>query len=1118
MKGDMISVLDGAARCHLNLDNVDKAIELFEKVIALDSDYFAVNTYLSLLYLRKKEYSVALGYSDRAVSIDPDVPVKHDVRGDILKNLGRIDEALVSYKRSLELKPDDAIVNKKCADILFKKGKYDEAVEYYKKVTLYREDNWLDYLLLGRASLFAGKYRKAIQALERAQELDPKQESVVTHLSEAHKKLGNHKKVFSVLSSFVDKNPNAIESRAVLGNIYCETNQCVKGMQLLKQSYKLHSRKPHHGIVTFLAYSKGLMTCNEDFSGALEVVEEGLEIFPFQAPLIYLKGNALLRLSKSVREMVNAVYQLELSIKLGHNTPEVIFEVARYHTRLLRNHKRARELVEQALKTGLNTDNQANAHLCLGEILYNEDNYKRAVIELNKSNDLRPRNHATLNYLALSYLQLGDYGKVIQILNTIPRSSPGYAEAQTTMAVAYISLGKEEKAKKICRAIRRDESQNPFATMSCSTILGETGHINETLNSLDMLGKVPATVSTNSMRGMVLFKEEKYGQSIKILEPVLDNNPDDEVALMFLGLSYDRLKKYDKALSYYERLAVKNPRQIQVYGFLALIYQRLGKTTEALKALEKRLELSEGYAGLYIQYADLLAKVGEYKKARIYFDKAVKEDPRNSDLYFIYGIALYQAGQKEEALDIAKRGHAIDKYNTRISLILGLYHMERGEFSRALSVYNEAMSEEENQERKLLLNYSIAYTLLLMNDLEGLKRELESSLKSMPQHYRLSILMLWVDLYERQGKSEESLNKFREMVAEFPEQRKLRKIFIDKLVIAKKHGEAKEELENLNDKRAFYYLQLGKVLIRLGQRENGEALIKEGFKLYPNDAELIVESAEMDIKYGNLDKGLEKYEKALVLKPDDYLTRMRLALLYLRSHQNDQALKHITQAVDDYRDQLKNMDPIYASAYNSDPELSASVDGLVTSSHGIVLLQNQHFSEAAIKLEKALKYKPEDEFIRRNLESARDNRLRLDFDYSLVDKRLDQVRQLSLPSYDININPEVFIMNSAQDIMEDGIVKREMSSMSKFSGLAERGKTPIAHLKDLEAELKKGNADVELYIKIGAVLLKLRRYAQAKEHFSKALELNPSSKVAQKGLNQSKLLLKNDMKNIMRIK
>ena len=109
----------------------------------------------------------------RALELKPDDAETHVHLGEVLKALGRPDEAIAGQRRALELKPDDASGHNKLGIALMERGRLDEAIASFRRSLHHRPDFAGTHCNLGNALAERGRMDEAILSHRRALELDP---------------------------------------------------------------------------------------------------------------------------------------------------------------------------------------------------------------------------------------------------------------------------------------------------------------------------------------------------------------------------------------------------------------------------------------------------------------------------------------------------------------------------------------------------------------------------------------------------------------------------------------------------------------------------------------------------------------------------------------------------------------------------------------------------------------------------------------------------------------------------------------------------------------------------------------------------------------------------------
>lgn len=156
----------------LNSGNYEDVLEYSSKILTKDPfDAKALNLKgLALWYLgRRKEAKV---YFEQALGLRPKEAI---LRGNILNNLKRHNEALACYEKAIELHPDNHLAWVYKGLTLTHQKKYEEAIKYYDKaigINSNSKEAWC-YKGIAITYLKNKNYLAALTCISRALEIDP---------------------------------------------------------------------------------------------------------------------------------------------------------------------------------------------------------------------------------------------------------------------------------------------------------------------------------------------------------------------------------------------------------------------------------------------------------------------------------------------------------------------------------------------------------------------------------------------------------------------------------------------------------------------------------------------------------------------------------------------------------------------------------------------------------------------------------------------------------------------------------------------------------------------------------------------------------------------------------
>ncbi|NDJ11952.1 MAG: serine/threonine-protein kinase [Acidobacteriia bacterium] len=170
--------------------NTDKAIEAFQKAIAVDPGYALAYAGLGEGHWRKllsnrdkASGDLAVANSEKAVQLDGSLAIAHAILGQVYGAVGRQQEAIAHLRKAIEIAPGNAEAPRQLAQILSETGQLKEAEESYVRATKARPTDWYGYLLLGVFYIQQERYAEAEQALRQAQTLTPDNDVLYRNLA-----------------------------------------------------------------------------------------------------------------------------------------------------------------------------------------------------------------------------------------------------------------------------------------------------------------------------------------------------------------------------------------------------------------------------------------------------------------------------------------------------------------------------------------------------------------------------------------------------------------------------------------------------------------------------------------------------------------------------------------------------------------------------------------------------------------------------------------------------------------------------------------------------------------------------------------------------------------------
>lgn len=159
--------------CYLQTKAYPQARGAFAKMFGVSPESAASYLFTARMLFRQEFGPVAEEYAQKAVALDPKLPLAHFLLGELYVYQSKIAKAVDEFQKELEINPGYAAAYYKMADAETRVQKFDEAER------LLQRSIWLDstatgpYVLLGKVLQKKGETELAVRALQRSITMDP---------------------------------------------------------------------------------------------------------------------------------------------------------------------------------------------------------------------------------------------------------------------------------------------------------------------------------------------------------------------------------------------------------------------------------------------------------------------------------------------------------------------------------------------------------------------------------------------------------------------------------------------------------------------------------------------------------------------------------------------------------------------------------------------------------------------------------------------------------------------------------------------------------------------------------------------------------------------------------
>lgn len=224
---------------------------------------------------------------------------------------------------------------------------------------------------------------------------------------------------------------------------------------------------------------------------------------------------------------------------------------------------------------------------------------------------------------------------------------------------------------------------------------------------LESLGYLGGGSSTSSVladeiylnRASALLEKRQYRRAITEVEKILDRDPDNAKALLFLAQTYHAQGKYDDSLKEAHKLIEARergeniPRELlgKAHASMAISHLGLNRKDEALKSFRSALDVSPQDPQIHYNLATLYQRDNEYEKAISEYETSIALAPENSYAYNNLGNIYKILDQREKAAILFEKAVNANPNNAEAHFNLGICHMEDEAYDRAALAFEKAL-------------------------------------------------------------------------------------------------------------------------------------------------------------------------------------------------------------------------------------------------------------------------------------------------------------------------------------------------------------------------------------------------------------------------------------------
>jgi tetratricopeptide (TPR) repeat protein len=159
--------------CYIAVHRYDDARHAFAAQYSFAPDSAPAYLLAARMLLRQENPAAAEEFAKKAIVLQPQLPLAHQLLGEVALARAQLPEAIAELDRERELNPLNGAVYDRLGDAYVRSGDNEKAQQALSRAVLLEPNATGPYILLGRVMLNQQNYLLATLYLERATSMDP---------------------------------------------------------------------------------------------------------------------------------------------------------------------------------------------------------------------------------------------------------------------------------------------------------------------------------------------------------------------------------------------------------------------------------------------------------------------------------------------------------------------------------------------------------------------------------------------------------------------------------------------------------------------------------------------------------------------------------------------------------------------------------------------------------------------------------------------------------------------------------------------------------------------------------------------------------------------------------
>ena len=806
----------------------DEAKARLQEITRNLPDFLPAWLMLAQLAFADKQLEQSLTFVENVLFRDPANIEAHLLQAQVWLAKGETKKAVESLERLNTTYPNVPPIKYNLARAYLQNNSAAQAATLLSELIATNPDNAEAILLLGESNLRSGNAQQVVASMLDLLKKRPDLASAQVLLANAYQSLGRLDDAVAVFREQTKASPQSSQPYLFLGLILRQQNKIDEAREAFENARRL---APDNVLAVTQLVELDIQS-RRDFDAALQRVRAVLQKAPQSPAAHFLEGavyaaqgswndaEAALLKTLELDPNYSSAYELLASIYVASNKlPQAIAQVESQlskspdNFRMLTISALLYERMKEFAKAKAAYEKLLSAKPDFVPVLNNLAYlYADRLGEVDKALDLaqraralQPGDAAIADTLGWIFYKQGDYKQALALLQESARNLPDNPEIQFHLGMANYMMGRTEEARTALRKAAAAEGDSPDKE--------------EAKRRLSLLGDIEGKgTQPSSNETEAIFKKQ----------------PDDPLAQVHLGESYEKQGAFAEAEMAYEKAIKLNPNLPSATAKLAKLYAGpLQNSEKALKLASKARELAPNDPKILALLGRVAYQAGNFTWAYSLLQDSARRLPDDAEVLYDFAWAAYSLGKVNDSRQAMQRAIAAAAGSSNAS--------DAKSFLAMLELDKEGA------------------------DLTAAKSEIDKVLKTDPKY--VPALMVQAAIQLQHGGSEAAAATYSEVLRRFPD-----------FAPAQKHLAA---LYSKDPKR----------------RDQAYDLVMKARKVLPDDPEIAQMLAELSYQKKEFAYARQLLEESAKKRPLGAESLYYLGMSHLKSNEKQQSREALRQAL-----------------------------------------------------------------------------------------------------------------------------------------------------------------------------------------------------------------------------